>query len=173
MSTPSADAGIPAKLSRLELISFDVDGVLTDGRIIYSDDGRESKAFNVQDGAAIKLLLEHGLQVAWLTGRASPVVERRARELGISHLHQGLADKQPALQALCRQLDIPLEHSAHVGDDLPDLPLFEIVGLGIAVPNAHPAVRARAAFVTDTAGGDGVARELAELILRARNDWPY
>ena len=164
---------LTARARSLAMVSFDVDGVLTDGRIIYSDDGREIKAFNVQDGAAIKLLLAHGIQVALLTGRTSPMVERRAAELGITHLYQGLADKAVALRSLASQLDIPLSAIAHVGDDLPDLALFDIVGLSISVPNGHPSVKSRADFVTSTSGGDGVARELAEWILRARNDWPY
>ena len=158
---------------QLELICFDVDGVLTDGRIVYSDDGREIKAFNVQDGSAIKLMASVGIEIAILTGRRSAMVERRAAELGISHLEQGLADKGPAFLALCERLHIDPERTAHVGDDLPDLPLFELAGLAISVPNGHPTVRSRADFVTDTAGGEGVARELAELVLRARNAWPY
>ena len=157
----------------LELLSLDVDGVLTDGRLLYADDGRELKAFNVQDGASIKLLLEHGIRIALLTGRSSPMVERRAAELGIPHLFQGLDQKAPALERLAAELNIPLEHVAHVGDDLPDLALFDLVGLAISVPNGHPAVRARADYVTTTPGGEGVARELAELILKARADWPY
>lgn len=157
----------------LRLISFDVDGVLTDGRIFYTDDGREMKAFNVQDGASIKLLLSHGIEVAWLTGRSSTMVERRAAELGIAHLHQGLNDKRPALRELADKLNIGFAEMAHVGDDLPDLDLFELVGLSISVPNGHPAVIERADHVTATRGGQGVARELCEFILRARNDWRY
>ena len=93
--------------------------------------------------------------------------------LGIRHIAQGLADKAPAFQSLCSELQIPLEETAHVGDDLADLVLFELAGFSISVPNGHPTVRARADHVTDTAGGEGVARELAELILRARDSWPY
>ena len=157
----------------LRLLSFDVDGVLTDGRITYSDDGREIKAFNVQDGTAIKMLAAAGIEIAILTGRDSPMVARRAAELGIPHLLQGLTDKGPAFQTLCDNLGIPLDATAHVGDDLADLVLFELAGFGISVPNGHPTVRARADHITDTPGGEGVARELAELILRARDSWPY
>ena len=167
------DPAFVASARNLRLVSFDVDGVLTDGSIFYADDGREIKAFNVQDGAAIKLLMAHGIEVALLTGRVSPMVERRARELGISHLYQGLDHKAPALTSLCNRLEISLENTAHVGDDLPDLALFDIVGFSISVPNGHPTVRERADYVTRTAGGGGVARELAELILRARDDWPF
>lgn len=164
---------LAAAVRRIRLLSFDVDGVLTDGRITYSDDGREIKAFNVQDGTAIKMLADAGMEIAILTGRDSPMVARRAEELGIQHLAQGLADKGPAFQALCDGLGIPLDETAHVGDDLADLVLFDLAGLSISVPNGHPAVRARADHVTETSGGEGVARELAELVLRARNSWPY
>jgi 3-deoxy-D-manno-octulosonate 8-phosphate phosphatase (KDO 8-P phosphatase) len=165
--TPAEAAGTIA------LLCFDVDGVLTDGRIIYTDDGRELKAFNVQDGAAIKLLLEHGIEVALITGRDSPMVTRRAAELGIRHVHQGAARKADVLESLCADLHIEPAQAAHVGDDLPDLELFARVGLAIAVPNAHPAVIERADLVTTTRGGDGVARELAEWLLRARGEWRY
>lgn len=171
--TRQTERTLSERARALKLISFDVDGVLTDGRLFYSDDGRETKAFNVQDGASIKLLLEHGIEIAILTGRTSPMVDRRARELGIVHLFQGLEHKAPALESLVAGLDISMESVAHVGDDLPDLDLFDLVGLSIAVPNGHPAVKARADHITATPGGSGVARELAETILKARNDWPY
>jgi 3-deoxy-D-manno-octulosonate 8-phosphate phosphatase (KDO 8-P phosphatase) len=164
---------ILAAAGQTRLISFDVDGVLTDGRIVYTDDGHEIKSFNVQDGSALKMLAASGIEIAILTGRRSPVVERRAAELGIHHLEQGLADKAPAFLKLCERLAIPPEQTAHVGDDLPDLVLFELAGLSISVPNGHPVVKAQADHVTVTSGGDGVARELAEMFLRARNDWPY
>ena len=159
--------------ANIELVSFDVDGVLTDGRIVYTDDGREIKAFHVQDGASIKLLMASGIRIALLTGRSSPAVERRAAELGIGHLYQGLNDKVPALEAVTRDLSLSPSQVAHVGDDLPDLPLFEHVGLAISVPNGHPEVRRRADYVTTLRGGEGVAREVAELLLRARGRWPY
>ena len=170
MITP---AELQTALRRIKLLSFDVDGVLTDGKIVYSDDGREIKAFNVQDGTAIKMLAAEGIEIAILTGRESPMVERRAKELGIRHLAQGLADKAPAFNALRDRLHLASEETAHVGDDLADLPLFELAGLAISVPNGHPTVRARADHVTETTGGNGVARELAELILRARGHWPH
>ncbi len=157
----------------LKLISFDVDGVLTDGQLYYTDDGHEIKAFNVQDGAAIKLLLDHGIEVAILTGRSSPMVARRAQELGITHLHQGLAEKRPALAKLVSELALVPGEVCHVGDDLADLELFADVGLAISVPNGHPVVQRHAHFVTRTAGGAGVAREVAELVLRAKAVWPY
>lgn len=168
----SADE-LERRVGALALVCFDVDGVLTDGKLYYTDDGRELKAFNVQDGAAIKLLMDHGVQVAILTGRESAMVTRRATELGIEHVHQGLADKRVALEQVCRELDIEPAQAAHVGDDLPDLPLFEMVGVAVSVPNGHPVAQRHADLVTRTAGGQGVARELAERILRARGSWPY
>ncbi len=170
MLTPSE---LARRCQQLALVSFDVDGVLTDGKLYYADDGREIKAFNVQDGAALKLLKQHGISIAILTGRQSDMVARRAAELGIEHLYQGLDDKRAALEELLAKLDLTPQQAAHVGDDLPDMTLFDLVGLAISVPNGHPSIKRRAHLVTSTSGGQGVARELAELILRARNDWPY
>ncbi|HEX7036828.1 MAG TPA: HAD hydrolase family protein [Pseudomonadales bacterium] len=166
-------ASILERARGVALVSFDVDGVLTDGRIVYGDDGREIKAFHVQDGSAIKMLQSAGIRVAFITGRSSPVVERRAAELGVAHLVQGAADKARALDGILGELGLALPAAAHVGDDLPDLPLFDRVGLAIGVPNGHPAALARAHWVTRLAGGQGVAREVCELLLRARNQWPY
>lgn len=157
----------------IALVSFDVDGVLTDGRIVYSDDGREIKAFHVQDGSAIKMLQSAGIRVALITGRSSTVVERRAAELGVTHVVQGAHDKAAALDGILGQLGLGLPAAAHVGDDLPDVPLFDRVGLAIGVPNGHPAALARVHYVTRLAGGQGVAREICELLLRARDQWPY
>jgi 3-deoxy-D-manno-octulosonate 8-phosphate phosphatase (KDO 8-P phosphatase) len=161
------------RAAAIRLVSFDVDGVLTDGRLLYTEQGDEIKAFHVQDGSAIKLLLEYGIQVALITGRRSAMVERRARELGIEHVFQGVADKGSALETLCAQLRLPEHAIAHVGDDLPDLPLFHRVGLAIGVPNGHPATFAHVHHVTRLAGGNGVAREVCELLLRARGSWPF
>lgn len=167
------DRDLNARCQQLKLISFDVDGVLTDGKLYYSDDGRELKAFNVQDGAALKLLRQHGVEVAILTGRDSPMVARRASELGIVHLYQGLVDKRTGFNDLLARTGLDAQQTAHVGDDLQDLTLFDLVGLAISVPNGHPAVTARANLITDAAGGQGVARELAERVLKAQGTWPY
>ncbi len=161
------------KASSVKLISFDVDGVLTDGKLYYTDQGAEIKAFNVQDGSAIKLLHQHGIETAIITGRNSPMVSRRASELGISHVHQQVEDKARTLAKLCAGLGLTHAEAAHVGDDLPDLALFQTVGLAVGVPNGHPSAIARAHYVTRLAGGQGVAREVCELILRARGLWAY
>jgi 3-deoxy-D-manno-octulosonate 8-phosphate phosphatase (KDO 8-P phosphatase) len=157
----------------VSLVSFDVDGVLTDGRIVYSERGDEIKAFHVQDGHAIKMLQGNGIGVAIITGRRSGMVTRRAAELGIQHVFQGIEDKAATLRSLIERLGIPAAAVAHVGDDLPDLPLFSLVGLAVGVPNGHPSALACTHYVTRLAGGEGVAREICELLLRARDAWPY
>ncbi len=155
-------------------VVLDVDGVLTDGRIIYTDDGHESKAFHVQDGASIKLLLAHDIEVAIITGRRSPAVARRARELGIRHLVQGAGDKRAAYLGLVEQ-GFPDTDNAVVGDDLQDLALFDAPGvtLAVTVPNAHPVVLERAHWVTQRSGGTGICVELAMTVLTAQGRWPH
>lgn len=155
-------------------IVFDVDGVLTDGRIIYTDDGHELKQFHVQDGASIKLLLDNGIPVSIITGRRSPIVARRARELGIQHLIQGAKSKSAALDELIAD-GFPGEHLAAVGDDIQDLEMFDhpAVTCPITVPNAHPQVLGAISWVTERSGGAGVVVEIAEAILKARNRWPW
>jgi 3-deoxy-D-manno-octulosonate 8-phosphate phosphatase (KDO 8-P phosphatase) len=157
----------------VRLICFDVDGVLTDGRIVYSERGDEIKAFHVQDGHALKMLQANDIQVALITGRRSSIVDRRAAELGIRHVYQGIADKTAALHELLERLGLRPSAAGHVGDDLPDLPLFTMVGLAIGVPNGHPSALSAAHYVTQLAGSHGVAREVCELLLRARNRWPH
>lgn len=157
----------------VKLVSFDVDGVLTDGRILYSEHGDEIKAFHVQDGSAIKLMQSHGIAVTIITGRTSSIVSRRAGELGVERVFQGVADKAAVMAALMDELGLTRAEVAHVGDDLPDLTLFTRVGLAIGVPNGHPSALAEAHYVTGLAGGEGVAREVCELLLRARGAWPY
>jgi 3-deoxy-D-manno-octulosonate 8-phosphate phosphatase (KDO 8-P phosphatase) len=155
-------------------IVFDVDGVLTDGRIIYTDDGHEHKHFNVQDGASIKLLQKHDIVVAIITGRRSPMVARRARELGISFIEQGASSKAAALDKLI-SAGFPSQGNAAVGDDLQDIDVFRhaAVDLAISVPNAHPATLTNADIVTSRRGGDGVAVEIAQLLLTAQGKWIY
>jgi len=173
VSAAAFPADVLRRAAAVSLVSFDVDGVLTDGRIVYSDAGHEIKAFHVQDGSAIKLLQSHGVRCAVVTGRQSAVVTRRAGELGIEHVHQGVADKARALDAILDALGLDATGAAHIGDDLPDIPAFDKVGLAVGVADGHPAALARTHYVTHLAGGQGVAREICELILRARGAWPY
>ena len=156
---------------KVDLLILDVDGVLTDGRLHYSDGGVETKAFHAQDGAAVKMLQAAGIPVAIVSGRDSPAVERRARELGIVHVYQGVEDKARALEALCAATAVAPERMAHMGDDIADLALFDRVGFRIGVPGAHPAVAGEADYVTQARPGAGAVREACLLILVARNRW--
>lgn len=157
------------KLSAIKLLCLDVDGVLTDGKLYYSSAGEELKAFFTQDGSALKRLQNSGVLLAIISGRTSPMVKRRAAELGIGHLYEGYDDKLPALNDLATTTGIALENMAHVGDDVPDIALFNEVGVGLSVADAHPAVREHADYVAELPGGKGAVRELAELIMAARS----
>ncbi len=152
----------------IRLAIFDVDGVLTDGRLYFMPDGTEFKSFNTLDGHGIKLLIASGVQTAIISGRNSPLVERRAANLGIQHLIQGREDKLTALAELRQLVPVELEQIAFLGDDLPDLPVMRRVGLGMAVASADGFVREHAHGVTVNAGGAGAAREFCELIMRAQ-----
>lgn len=172
MTTSSSNlSNIPASIRG---IVFDVDGILTDGRIIYTDDGHELKQFHVQDGASLKLLMQHDIQIGIITGRRSPIVARRARELGIQFLKQGASSKADALNELINDGFIGQDLAA-VGDDIQDLAMFQhpAVTFSITVPNAHPTVLAQADAVTERRGGDGVVVEISQALLRAQSRWPY
>ncbi len=156
------------KAAAVRLVIFDVDGVLTDGRLFFDDQGREYKAFHARDGFGIKALQQSGVTVAIISGRKSKAVELRMQSLGINHVFQGQEDKLEAFETLCRNLQLRTEQVAHVGDDLPDLPLMRRVGLAIAVADAHAAVLAHAHWRTSLPGGAGAAREVCDLILEAQ-----
>lgn len=152
----------------LKLMIFDVDGVMTDGTLYYSERGEELKAFNIQDGHGIKMLKQYGVEVALITARRSRAVELRAANLGIAHLHQGVEDKRGAYAALLEQLGLAAEQSGYMGDDLLDLPLITRCGFAATVAAAPEAVRKRAHYVARTGGGHGAVREVCEFILRAQ-----
>lgn len=156
----------------IQLMVFDVDGVLTDGRLHYDAHGGEVKSFHVRDGLGIKLLRRAGIQVALITARTSPMVVKRAAELEIDHLLQGREDKLEALRELVATAfpawQGALDAVAYMGDDLPDLPAILAVGLGMTVADAASSVRGRAPWRASLPGGAGAAREAAEFILRAR-----
>lgn len=157
-----------ARAAQIRLIAFDIDGVMTDGGLTYTDDGHELKTFNVQDGLGIKLLQKAGIEVAIITGRKSGVVAARARDLGIEHVHQGVADKRATLAALLDRLGVQWPECAFMGDDLIDLPAMTRCGLAITPANARPIVKEIAHTVTEAGGGRGAVREAAELILEAQ-----
>lgn len=167
--TPGADDKVMARARRVRLAVFDVDGVLTDGRILLSDDGRESRAFHVRDGLGLKLLRAAGIEVAIISARRSRLVEKRMTELGVPHVIQGSDDKRAALDRLLDELGLGPDECAYTGDDLPDLAVMRRAGLALAVADAHPAVTARAHWVTRKPGGAGAAREVCDLLLAAQD----
>lgn len=157
-----------SRAGRVRLIAFDIDGVMTDGGLCYTDDGHERKTFDVQDGLGLKLLQRGGIELAIVTGRSSGVVAARAADLGIDHVFQGVADKRATVGELLTRLGLRWAECAFMGDDLIDLPVMMQCGLAIAPANARPLVRQRAQAVTDSAGGHGAVREAAEFILAAQ-----
>ena len=157
-------------LARIRCVTLDVDGVLTDGRIVYGSDGTEYKAFNVQDGLGIKKLHALGLHVVIISGRDSNVVAQRAHELGIRHVYQGIDDKPAAIKTVLAEIGCDLVEVAHMGDDEPDRELFELVGVGVAVANAVAGVKRAADVVTQRSGGDGAVREFCDLLQDVQSD---
>lgn len=157
-----------ARAARIKLMAFDIDGVMTDGGLHYTDDGRELKTFNVQDGLGLKLLQRAGIELAIVTGRTSGVVAARAADLGIEHVFQGVADKRTVVAALIDTLNLSWVQVAFMGDDFIDLPPLLQCGLALAPANAHPLVKERVHVVTDAAGGRGAVREAAEFVLSAQ-----
>jgi len=159
------------KLKRIKLLLVDVDGVLTDGTIIYDDKGVETKMFNVKDGLGIKMLIKAGIKVGIVTGRASKALYHRCDDLGISLIFDRARDKAGILNVITEQTGISAEHIAFVGDDLVDLPLMRKVGLSIAVADAHEMLLHDADMVTAARGGAGAVREVCEAILKGRGVW--
>ena len=155
----------------IELLVLDVDGVLTDGRIVYTDAGEELKAFHVRDGSGLKLWTSLGKHVGIITGRRSPIVERRARELGIAHVVQGVDDKKKALEQMLEAAGVTSDATCVLGDDIVDVPMLANCRLAIAVADACPEAREDANYVTQAKGGRGAVREAIELILRAQGHW--
>jgi len=165
MVKETINASTIEKAKQIKLLICDVDGVLSDGKVYYSNQGDEIKTFNIKDGLGIKQLINNGIEVAIITGRESKIVARRARELGIRFIYQGKSDKKLAYQEIISQLDIQKNQVAHVGDDLPDLPLMKQSGLGICVADGHEYVRQNADWVTNSCGGQGVIREISDQLL--------
>jgi 3-deoxy-D-manno-octulosonate 8-phosphate phosphatase (KDO 8-P phosphatase) len=161
-------ADIRDRAARVKLAVFDVDGVLTDGKLWYTADGHEIKAFNALDGLGLKRLLANGIEVAVITARLSHVVAERMAELGIAHVYQDQKDKRACLSQLMDALHLAPEQIAYTGDDLPDLAVMSQVGLAIAVANAHDAIRDRAHWTTHKEGGMGAVREVCDLLLAAQ-----
>jgi len=159
------------RCERIELILSDVDGVLTDGGVTFDNQGIETKQFYIRDGLAIKLWRQAGYRFGLVTGRNSQIVKRRADELGIDIVRQGIDDKLPAVVAIAADLGLVPEQICYIGDDLPDAPAIRAVGLGVAPADAADEVRRAAHYTTSLAGGRGVVRETVELILKNKNRW--
>ena len=156
---------------KIELLLLDVDGVLTDGRLYFSKAGEELKAFHTLDGHGIKMLKNACVEVGIITGRISKIVEHRAENLGIDLLLQGREDKLEATMEFIFDKSLTLEQVAYVGDDLPDLPAIQQVGLGFSVPNGHEDIQKAAAAITENSGGNGAVREITDFILKSQNKY--
>ena len=163
------DALIRAR--NIKLIAFDIDGVMTDGTLYFGDDGLEYKGFNSLDGHGLKMLQGTGVELAIITGRSSRVVECRARNLGITLVHQGAHDKLAVYESLCRELNLQCDETAFMGDDVVDLPVMRRAGLAIAVPTAPELVKAHSHYITQRAAGHGAVREACEFIMQAQGSF--
>ena len=159
------------RAKRLKLMIFDVDGVLTDGGLRYGPEGELIKTFNALDGHGIKLLQKSGVHTAIISARQSPIVTRRATDLGISILLQGVEDKRSAFEKMIADLKLTPEECGFMGDDVIDLPVMTRVGFAISVPNGHADVRSRAHYVAQAHGGNGAVREVCDFILRAQDNY--
>jgi 3-deoxy-D-manno-octulosonate 8-phosphate phosphatase (KDO 8-P phosphatase) len=156
------------RIQAIKLVAFDVDGILTDGGLYLTDAGEEFKRFNSLDGHGLKMLKASGVELAIITGRTSRCVELRTKNLGITHLYQGVENKWEAMQTLLAKLNLAAEAAAYMGDDVVDLPVMRRVGLSITVPNSPQLVRDHAHYLTQREGGHGAVRETCELIMSAQ-----
>lgn len=159
---------IKEKAKNIELVIFDVDGVMTDGSLFFGDEGEEYKAFNSLDGHGLRMLQECGVKVAIITGRKSNVVKHRMQDLGVSIIYQGYRDKIPAFEALLKEVNLDKNQITYVGDDVVDLPIMSQLDFTIAVQNAHPFVKQHAHWITDRTGGRGAVRDVCEFLLEAK-----
>jgi 3-deoxy-D-manno-octulosonate 8-phosphate phosphatase (KDO 8-P phosphatase) len=159
------------RAARVKVMIFDVDGVLTDGSLTYGPDGEATKTFYVLDGLGIQLLQKTGVQTAIISARSSPIVVRRAQDLGITHVHQGQHDKRLAFAKLLETTGFSAEQCGYIGDDVIDLPLFTRVGFAVTVPSGHPEVQHRAHYVTKNPGGRGAVREVCDMVMRAQGTY--
>jgi 3-deoxy-D-manno-octulosonate 8-phosphate phosphatase (KDO 8-P phosphatase) len=159
------------KIKNVCVLILDVDGVMTDGKIIIDDLGNEVKHFNVRDGHGIKMLMRYGVDVVLLTGRKSAVVEHRAKDLGIHEVYQGTHDKLLIFEAILREKSLRYENIAYIGDDIVDIPVLRRAGFSVAVADAAEHVKKYVHYITKNSGGDGAVREVCELILQAKDKW--
>lgn len=159
------------RAAAVKILILDVDGVLTDGSLTYGADGEVTKTFNVLDGLGIELLQKTGVAVAIISARQSAVVVRRAADLKIGHVYQGIHDKRIAFAALLEATGVAAEDCGYIGDDVIDLPLLRKVGFAVTVPSGHPEVQHRAHYVTRANGGRGAVREVCDMLMRAQGNY--
>ncbi|HUH66084.1 MAG TPA: HAD-IIIA family hydrolase [Syntrophales bacterium] len=171
MTGEDLDARLSAKLRRVHLLILDVDGVMTDGRIIMDHAGNEIKNFDVKDGHGLKIIMRYGIEVALVTGRSSDVVLHRAKDLGINEVHQGIKNKLDAAEAILKDRSLTYDELAFVGDDVVDIPLLKRAGFSACVADAVSDVKRCVDYIAVREGGRGAVREICELILKARGDW--
>ena len=167
-SRERSDAEVLRKLAGVRLLSLDVDGVMTDGGLYYTDDGRISRKYNVKDGVGIKRAMDAGIQIVIISAGVSGSVPKRAETLGIEYVFTGVEDKKAVLEALCDELGIGLDEVAHMGDDLNDVPLLQAVGCPIAVADAQPEAWDAALIITEQNGGNGAIREICDVLVKSR-----
>ncbi|HEY5801573.1 MAG TPA: phenylphosphate carboxylase subunit delta, partial [Burkholderiaceae bacterium] len=165
------DSAVVARAAKVKLMIFDIDGVLTDGSLYYGADGEAIKRFNVHDGLGIKLLEQAGIATAIISARQAPIVTRRAQDLGIPFVYQGVHDKRITFAQLLADSGHLAADCGFLGDDVIDLPVLSQAGFAISVPNGHPEVHARVHHVTRLSGGNGAAREVCDMLLRAQGKY--
>jgi 3-deoxy-D-manno-octulosonate 8-phosphate phosphatase (KDO 8-P phosphatase) len=170
INRPEEKESVIRRLAQTRILAMDVDGVLTDGALGYGSDGVEQKRFHVSDGLGLVVMHMAGIKVVWISGRANPIVEKRASELKVFRVLQGVRDKGAALLHLCEELGARREEVTFIGDDWNDLQAFEVAGTCIAVANAAEEVRSLADATTENPGGRGAVREVCNAILDARGD---
>ena len=153
-------------IKNVRLLILDVDGVLTDGFLFYSKDGEHIKKFSARDGQGIKLAQSYGIEIALISARNCPIVVNRFTELGVKHIYQHCYDKAKKIKELCGELNIPIEQTAYIGDDILDVPPLEIVALPICPKDSHPSAKSKAKLITEANGGYGCVREVIDLILK-------
>ena len=164
-------AAVRKKAAKIKLLLLDVDGVLTDGRIIIDDRGVETKHFHVRDGQGIALLLRSGIAVGFITGRSSNVVRHRAKDLGVRLVYQGVADKLACYRQIKQKALLDDDDIAYIGDDMIDLPILSRVGLAMSVADGWAELAPAVDYITIARGGQGAVREVAELLLKAQQKW--
>jgi 3-deoxy-D-manno-octulosonate 8-phosphate phosphatase (KDO 8-P phosphatase) len=159
------------KIKEIKILILDVDGVLTDGRIFIDDSGNELKGFNVRDGHGIKLVIRGGIEVIFLTGRKSRVVEHRARDLGVEEVYQKALNKKEVLDQILKEKKVSAVTVAYIGDDIVDIPVLKKAGFSVAVADAHEDVKKIVDYITRMKGGEGAVREICEIILKVQGTW--